>query len=196
MPSASSTWAAWMPSQVAAILISTLAPHALGFARGPSGDGPGPGWPGCQTQAGIHLGGDTARHMPEDLRPKRTRTWSTTSSNGAPRWACTTSVNRGAYSAFWTAFRMREGLVVASRRELRQLQEVTGVRHDDRVALELFEGMAHVCNPSGSAGALPVIWPAGTQASPLMKKSPQRGGLVLRVHTVPRDDDRRHQPGG
>ena len=115
MPSRCSSAAAWMPSQVEAILISTRS-HGMPCAS----------YSAMMRRARATVAAvsklrrastsvDTRPGMVFKIsQPKRTNRWSITTSSGWPRCAATASASRGAYSGFCTAFKIKDGLVVAS----------------------------------------------------------------------------------
>ncbi len=116
MPSASSRSAAWMPSQVAATLISTRSrpmPAAAyrsisrcALAIVPSTSKDSRASTSVDTRPGM---------MPRISRPKRTSSRSQTSAAVSSGCAATVSSSSGRYSGLPTAFRISVGLVVASR---------------------------------------------------------------------------------
>ena len=115
MPRCSSFSAALMPSQVAAILMSTRSMWT-----------PWAWYSSIRRSARVAVGlvsklrrastsVDTRPGMVARIsQPKRTSSLSTTSVRSRPRHCATVSCNSGAYSLFCTALRMSEGLVVAS----------------------------------------------------------------------------------
>ena len=116
MPSRCSRSAARMPSQVAAILMSTRSRGMPAAAYRPISR--------C-ARANVASVSKDRRASTSVLtrpgttcrisRPKRTSTWSTMASSGSPRCVATVSASSGAYSGCCTALRISDGLVVASR---------------------------------------------------------------------------------